>query len=219
MSDELNDAMWDGDFDAIYRLIAAGADPNAPDEDGVLPLVCAAGHGIAMFRALLDAGARHDPEVLALCLNYACQHRDDMAMVEHLLELGADVGALALGETALHAAVSNGGDLAVLDRLLAAGATVDVRDRRGRTPFQHAATFRYITVLERLVQAGADVHAVDFEGATALDLVIRRDAIAYPDEFPVRQDELDTAAWLRKAMADTSVMGPDGDAPRMAGQE
>ena len=199
MWSELTGAAFEGDVLAVRRLLVAGADPNATDDDGVAPLVCAAHGGMACFDELLAGGARCDPGILARCLNFAC-HASETAMVERLLGLGADVQAEACGQTALHAAVE-GRDVAVVDRILAAGGRVDSHDRRGRTPLHLAAVIREVPLLQRLVEAGADLHAVDLDGATALDLVARREALVDPQGMPVGQDELETAAWLRRAMA------------------
>lgn len=183
MSTELTEAIWDGDCDVVRRLLADGADPNLIDDDGVAPLVDAASGGVACFDELLAAGAGFDAGILAHCLNFAC-HRSEMAMVERLIGLGADVNAEACGETALHAAV-DGRYVATVERILAAGARVDVRDRHGRTPLHVAAMIRDVPLLRRLVEAGADLHAVDLDGATALDLVVRRAALADPRGTPV----------------------------------
>jgi ankyrin repeat protein len=199
MSNELTDAAWDGDLDTVHRLISGGADPNEPDDDGTLPVTCAAIGSVACFDALVAAGARLDATILAHCLNWSCA-AGRMELVERLLGLGADVEAQPYCAPALHAAASLG-RFAIVNRILAAGARVDSQDRRGRTPTHEAAMGRYIPVLERLVEAGADIHAKDNDGATPLDLVVRRESIVYPDESPVSQSEVETIAWLRAAMA------------------
>ena len=199
MHADLSEALWHGDLDAVQRLLAAGADPNAPDQVGIEPLVHAAANGVACFDALIAAGARLDANLLPRCLNWAC-HASEGAMVERLLDLGADVHAEACGETALHAAV-DGRDIVIFDRVLVAVGDVDIRDRRGRTALHLAAMNRQVPFLQRLVDAGADVHAVDLEGVTALDLVLQRRGLACPEATPVGQAEEDTAGWLREAMA------------------
>jgi hypothetical protein len=206
MNPELKDAAWDGDVEAVRRLLAAGADPNAADEDGCLPLQYASFGTVECFDELLAAGARVEAEVLARCLNSACLYHNS-AMIKRLLELGADVRLQALGETALHAA-AEAGDVEAFGLIVAAGARVDCRDERGRTPVHRAALIRSIPILKLLLAAGADLHAQDDERATALDLVHRREYIAYPNESALDEDEVDTALWLREAMEATGHTAP-----------
>ena len=54
----LHDAVLDGDVERVEQLLAAGADPNRADDDGLTPLHFAAQSGsVEAAQLLLDAGA------------------------------------------------------------------------------------------------------------------------------------------------------------------
>ena len=107
----------------IERLLAAGADPELPIDDGTTPLMAAAGLGQCTFRPNLKRGLRsHGAE----------------AAVRVLLESGADINAINEADfTALHGAAYRGLN-EVVDYLVANGADIDARDYRGRTPYRLA---------------------------------------------------------------------------------
>ena len=107
----------------IERLLAAGADPELPIDDGTTPLMAAAGLGQCTFRPNLKRGLRsHGAE----------------AAVRVLLEAGADINAINEADfTALHGAAYRGLN-EVVEYLVANGADIDARDYRGRTPYRLA---------------------------------------------------------------------------------
>ena len=62
LHEALAQAVDDGDFDSVRRLVAAGADPNHGDLAGDTPLHLLARRGLGreIARLLLDAGANPD---------------------------------------------------------------------------------------------------------------------------------------------------------------
>lgn len=123
-----------GHVKCAEALIAAGADVQVKDDDGVTPLMCAAGDdGDEMVKVLLAAGAEVDA-------------RD------------------SLGRTALIVAVlesnPNGGvNVAALNALLAAGADVDAVDNAGESALMIARRLHRSDCIEALLAAGATASA------------------------------------------------------------
>lgn len=93
MSSELIATVKAGDLAAVQRLVAAGADSNARDEDGATALMLAAHAGsLPLVTALIAAGANLEAPIgygvrpLMLAAGYG-----ETAIVEVLLKAGADV--------------------------------------------------------------------------------------------------------------------------------
>jgi beta-lactamase regulating signal transducer with metallopeptidase domain len=119
-----------GRQDEVRRLVAAGADVNA-------------------------AGA--DPESSGTALIEAAR-AGDLAMVETLLELGADPDQALLrdGNPLIVAAMQ--GHLAVVERLLDAGADVNRIVQYDETPLINAARAGHLPVVRALLARGADIN-------------------------------------------------------------
>ena len=117
----------------VKRLLKAGADVNAENEDGTTPL------------------------------HLAAESNPTPAVLEVLLKAGADVNAKdEWGWTPPHFAARYNPTPAVLEVLLKAGADPRAIDKSGWTPLHAAATFNPTpAVLEVLLKAGADVNAKD----------------------------------------------------------
>ncbi len=88
-------------------------------------------------------------------LSLACTN-GNTAIVELLLEAGADPNtALPGGETALMTA-SRTGRLGPVKALLARGADVNAREHKGQTALMWAAAEGHVEVVDALLKAGAD---------------------------------------------------------------
>jgi ankyrin repeat protein len=147
-------AAQSSDVAAMKVLVAHGADPNIASEEGVTPLMAAAGLGWGANASRNVPGAWLDA-------------------VKYCLELGADVNAKDIySYTALHGAAYRG-DNEMVKLLVERGARLDVRSARGQTvtdmangpmvnahlPMEHPDT---IAVLEKL---GAPPPEVPVAGA------------------------------------------------------
>jgi ankyrin repeat protein len=111
-------ALWraaqSSDVAAMRLLKAGGADPNLATDEGVTPLMVAAGLGWGAN------ATRNVPDSW-------------LAAVQYCVELGADVNAKdAYSYTALHGAAYRG-DNEVVKFLVQKGAELDVRSKRGQT--------------------------------------------------------------------------------------
>jgi len=157
----LADAAERRDVGAVQALVAAQADPDAPQADGATALAWAAHWDhLDIADLLLDAGA--DPDAandLGVTPLMLASANGSAAMVERLLGAGADPDtARPAGETALMMA-ARAGAAAVVRLLIAAGADVDRSTRGGHTALMWAAAERHPRVVTLLAEVGADVRA------------------------------------------------------------
>ena len=194
----LHDAAKNGNVDEVNRLIAAGADVNAKeDEFGATPLHFASRDYIT--EALLAAGADvnakdnngHTPLHLA-----SFNSLNDIAAV--LLIADAEVNARNnSGWTPLHWA----GSADMASRLIIAGANVNAKNSNEQTPL-HVACYRGFSpsIVEALLVAGANVNAKDNNGQTPLHL-----ASNISDDSTVQV--------LLDAGADVNAMNNNGQTP------
>ena len=83
-------------------------------------------------------------------------HNGNIAIIEKLLQLGADVNKPDREDDSSLWAAIYGHDV-VIDKLLASGADVDLPDYVGRTPLLGAATYGHAVVIDKLLAAGADM--------------------------------------------------------------
>ncbi len=161
------DAAMRGDDDAVRELIAAGAEVNAAQGDGMTGLHWAASNrDPRLAKILLDAGA--DVGAGTRIGNYTPLHvaaQEGAAyVVALLLEAGADPELpIEVGGRArpLHFAAASGTEAAVA-ALLAVGADVNAtEDAWGQTPLIFAASKGRTEAVRALLDAGADpaVHA------------------------------------------------------------
>jgi ankyrin repeat protein len=137
------------DNESMKALLAAGAQVDLPNVNGVTPLMAAAGVGVREP----GFGANRSPDFTSKKIE-----SEVIASLEILLSAGANVNAgitdLAsrtariarqnsmtdrLGQTALHQAAGRGWPQ-VVEYLLAHGANVDVKDALGRTALVLATT-------------------------------------------------------------------------------
>lgn len=173
-------AAADGNAAAVQRLLARGADANAPlrtnesmnSDWGSTPLHLAAGVGsVECVRLLVNAGAnvnaRNDLRVTPL--HRAVRYPDVTAL---LLDRGASVAAVdARGRTPLHWAACDAENCRMVAALLLdRKADPRAADHDGRTPLHLAADAGRDNVAYELLRRGADVNAPDNFRQTPLHL-------------------------------------------------
>ena len=131
--------------------------------------------------ACLDAGAnpmsREEFDITPL--HAAAKFSDDPAIMEALLEAGADIGATTVkgdGEnTPLHTAARFNENAEIIRVLVAAGASLEARDRWQWTPLHRAAYWnKNPEVIQALVDAGANPNARNKKGKKPMDIARKR---------------------------------------------
>ena len=157
----LADAAENRNAHTVRALVAADADPDAPQADGATALAWAAHwDDLEVAALLLNAGASPDaPNDLGVTPLMLASANASTPMVERLLVAGADPNAARpAGETALMMA-ARAGAASVVRLLIAAGADVDQATRGGHTALMWAAAERHPRVVTLLAEVGADVRA------------------------------------------------------------
>jgi ankyrin repeat protein len=168
----LHQAVRRGDAAAVERLLAEGADVNAPDKYDSTPLHVAAEKGNVKVAEMLLArgasltardGGRNTPLDIAAFFG-------KVEVVNLLIAKGADVRARNSTEdgTAIEAAAAMG-HLAVVQVLLAAaGADPNARDDLGGSALIEAAWHGHVEIVRFLLDKGVDVNCKGFDGMTPL---------------------------------------------------
>jgi len=154
----LLDALRSGDHRAVARLVAAGADVNAPDESGATPLMYAAAFStLADLRLLVE----HRAEVNAANANGSTAlmwAAGDTAKVRLLLAHGAAVDARTKNGTTALLVAARHRNLDAMRAVIARGADPGVRTTAGGD-LQGALATRDDGDLDRvLTQLGLPLH-------------------------------------------------------------
>jgi len=148
---------------AMRALIAAGADPNALEDDRYdIITIAAVADDLETLETALSLGTRADNitspyDGTALI---ASAHLGHVEIVRALVDAGAPVDHVNnLGWTAVIEAIvlGDGGPRHVetLDILIRAGASLQLADRDGRTPLELARLHGHDTMVQMLIRAGA----------------------------------------------------------------
>jgi ankyrin repeat protein len=158
----LLEAAEQGDRAIALRLLAGGADPDAPGPDGTTAIMWAAANDdVELVRALIEAGAE-----VTLANKFGTTAITEAAIVgsapiiDALLKAGADPGTRnPEGETPLMA-VARSGSVDAATRLLDAGADVNAKEAwGGQSALMWAAARGHADMVTLLASRGADVNA------------------------------------------------------------
>jgi ankyrin repeat protein len=157
----LAEAMEKRERKEVARLLAAGADVDTAQPDGMTALLWAAYHDdMDLAKILLAAGAAPDRanRYGFTPLLFACRN-GNAELVAALLAAGSDPHrAEPAGESPLLAA-ARAGRGGPVRALLAAGVPPEAGLPGGQTPLMWAAAEGHTEVVEILLAAGADLHA------------------------------------------------------------
>jgi ankyrin repeat protein len=229
----LHVAVEKDDLATAERLVRAGADVNAVNRYGVMPLSLACANGsAAMIRLLLKAGA--DPKAAIAggeTVLMTAARTGKVEAIDLLIAAGADVNAKEpkRGQTALMWAAAEG-NVDAVTTLLKAGADLHARVASGFTPFLFAVREGRLGPVKELLKAGVDVNESikparpggkgPRSGTTALILAAVNahyelaahllDHGADPNADGPGYTALHTVTWVRKPGVGDNNPAPDG---------
>ena len=173
------------DLELAKVLLAAGAEPNAPDDlsPALQMAVSSKARSEEMVKLLLERGA----DVNAVDFEgknalHEATRKSTVGIVNLLVEAGAAVDGrceegyasplhVACGFDRLGFKVSR---CEVIKALLGHGACLDSCDESGNTPLHYASEKRFVTAVDLLLRAGADESSVNNDGETPADQVKRK---------------------------------------------
>jgi serine/threonine-protein phosphatase 6 regulatory ankyrin repeat subunit B len=158
----------------IQALIKAGASVNTFDYSGYSPLMRAVRKGdLDGVKLIFNAGAEVDSAILAVFPIHVAAEYSNVAMIQFLLESGANPEMPDLNENKpLHAA-AKAGNIEGVQELLDCGVDVDPFNDDGATPLHLAAAGSHFEVVQMLVEAGHDTNVSDQRSSTPLHAAAR----------------------------------------------
>ena len=172
---------------ARYLVEHAGADVNACDQNGAMPLHYAVQFAVRyaeefgtdsdslcpLVKCLVEHGANVNArEQQGFASLHAASALGHLSSVECLVQHGAHVNITDDANcTPLHRAISNA-HLSVVQYLLRSGANVNAPDRDRLTPLHWASSEGLISIVECLVRNGADINLESERGLTPLDVAM-----------------------------------------------
>ena len=158
----LLDAAERGDRAAATRMLAKGADPNAPGPDGTTAVMYAAANGdVELVRALIKAGANVKPKnQLGTTAITEAAIIGSAPVIDALLKAGADPNTKnPEGETPLMA-VARSGNVDAAKLLVEARADVNAKENfGGQSALMWAAAQGQAEMVKFLASKGADLNA------------------------------------------------------------
>jgi ankyrin repeat protein len=169
----LHCAIAGGQLEAVRQLLELGADPNASDGCGQLPLSIAINRGdIELFNVLVSGCACLDGSPGRLPPIFDAIAQTPPTMLERMLAAGASTEVLSdVGQTPLIVALMEDYP-ASAEALIKAGANVFALDPRRQSTLHWAACRGNVAHVQQLVSLGVPLHAQSETGMTPLALAL-----------------------------------------------
>ena len=118
---------------------------------------------------LLEGDAINKQDEIGWTVLFYAVHRGDKAVVEMLIEAGANLLILdIIGQTAFHKAAMTSTNGNIIDLFLKSGVAIDIPDAKGKTALMHAIINRNERMADYLLMKGASVNCTDNKGRSSL---------------------------------------------------
>ncbi|WP_253303211.1 ankyrin repeat domain-containing protein [Wolbachia endosymbiont of Phyllotreta cruciferae] len=159
-------ATENGDLSKVREFVSQGANVNAKDKDGKIPIDIAIGqkHDDIVKYLQQTQSDLNKQLLIAVLLD------NNLNKVKDLVSRGASMSTRGdNGYTPLHSVVSQG-YLEVAKFLIEQGADINAKDYNGYTPLHLVASQGYLEAVELLIERGADINTRDYNGYTPLRL-------------------------------------------------
>lgn len=209
----------------VRKLVQAGADVNAKDDDGNTALLLVARNNFTeyapeMIKELIRAGADVDARekngwTALMCVSHNNYTEYASIIIRELAHAKANINALTQkGNTALMFVASynfSDNSLAVIRELIQAGADTNIaRQGDGWTALMFVARYNFSeyapSIIRCLVQAGADVNARSYKKWTALMLAVQNNKGPFSESTIVSLLDMGADKKLKNSNGDSSEM-------------
>jgi ankyrin repeat protein/L-ascorbate metabolism protein UlaG (beta-lactamase superfamily) len=157
-------------LNVVKFLVKNGADVNAEDKRGIIPLYYSVwlGENYEIAECLVNSGADINSKRNSQSLLFLASRDGKEKIAELLVKKGADLNQQdAVGKTPLYISVEQKYHN-IVELLLNNGAKIFIKDNFGRTPLHQSAIEGYIQIATLLLASGADVNEQDNAGKTPL---------------------------------------------------
>lgn len=157
------------------KLIDAGADVNIPSSNGMTPILIATSKANElqlqkMMLNTMDFGVQKEIADAKINEEIEFEMNRAIAMLQMLIEQGADVNRETPLGTPLMSAATSDWNKDIIEILLQKGAKVNQQDKNGRTALFYAQVFNCQQILPILLKAGADITIRDINGKTYMEV-------------------------------------------------
>lgn len=162
-------------LEVIERLIAAGADVNAPMKDGTTPLIIVT----SLMKKLRQQKQQLETSQIKLISAFPQQEIDTyiteqkeyiINLLNLLIKNGADVNQETPFGTPLMNASTDLWNIPLVEILLQAGAAVNGQDQNGQTALFYARAHGCDDIETLLIKAGANIDITDRYGRLYMDI-------------------------------------------------
>jgi ankyrin repeat protein len=160
IDEELIEAAKENNPLEVRRLLSAGANIEAKNNNGNTPLHWACSHGhVQVFKELVEHGA-----------DIEAQSSEGWTA----LHIAALMDHLAVVNELLSPNDSNGTATTILGKRKSRGANIETKDYRGDTPLHNASCKGHLAIVQALLAVGANILAANNQGQLPIHRAISR---------------------------------------------